>query len=396
MITGTGTRPGPSSTPKSASLRSIRRDVNSSASPLTASVGRRGVFEQRERRQRGIGKLGEERPLLFLHHAVGVRRRRRRRHNHDRFASLVFFAQPLARPGRARRRPPRRSGVPSLLAARTETSDQPVDAARRCPPSPAATTPRRTARTRWRTSQGAESVAPLNPMRTREHRPSDPAERAAGRQRQRGRKSPQPNRSIAALRDQHQREADRRHTERMFAPRSGSAIRVAVNVEQAPAPTTTMRTDRTDRAKGRRARRRRAAAIDHRRAGPGERATWIAPRVRWRGSARERRARRRPGDSTTRAAGVRTSVTASAHPACARRRLTRGRPRMLSFGFKNNGLLRELQCNDYTACGALERSASVAACGLRGAPSYLLNSLAQTTFPSHAKRDPRRPPSTPA
>ncbi len=54
---------------------------------------RRRVVEQRERRQRRIGHVDEERPLLFLHGALGSRHLDERRHDDDRLVHCVLVLQ---------------------------------------------------------------------------------------------------------------------------------------------------------------------------------------------------------------------------------------------------------------------------------------------------------------
>ena len=150
VITGPGyaasTR---TATPKSASLRSIRREVNSSVSALIDFLRRRRVVEQRERRQRRIGHVDEQRTLPLLDRALRFRNFGRRRHDddrlvdddvllrvHDRFAlgeRLLAHARGRARSSERRAQPRdarlrgRRRCAPSACSHdMPENSDQPT------------------------------------------------------------------------------------------------------------------------------------------------------------------------------------------------------------------------------------------------------------------------------
>ena len=236
----------------------MRRDVNSSVSLLTVSCDAGASSSSASGGSLRVGHVGEERPLLFLHHALGLGRGRGRRHDDDRLALLVLLAQVLD----------------DLLAlGRGLLADPAVDRLPRGACGCAATRLSRPAPMRSITrshempnssdsptasSASSSSVAPLKPKRARRRAPEHVAERAARRERQRDRRAS----TRAALRARRSRasrgrspargaQADARRFPR--AARRGGSRRSPARRRRPP---TTTPTRRTGRAGGRRSTRR--------------------------------------------------------------------------------------------------------------------------------------------
>ena len=178
--------------------------------------GRRCVLEQRQRRQRRVGHVGEKRPLLLARHALRFRDGGHRGKNDKRFARCRVFAHVLDRQFPFRDMRIADAAIQCFLATPARARDQRLDT--RADPLHHAQ-PRNAEKKRRSDGEQREQQerCAVEADAACEVLPDRITERAAGCERQCGGQAPKSNGFECGARQQHQRETHGAQRERMIA-----------------------------------------------------------------------------------------------------------------------------------------------------------------------------------